>query len=233
METFLLRAASRGHVESGWLNTWHSFSFAHYYNPERMGYGALRVINDDTIAPGAGFDEHFHDNMEIVTIPLSGALEHKDSLGNKGQITAGEVQHMSAGHGILHAEYNASQTEPVSLFQIWLLPNERQIKPSYSQKRIDLESKPNQFVDLELPLHQAATFYLGRFDQDTETALSVRSADHGLFVMVIEGKAEAAGEILEKRDALGVSDIKELPITAKAGSFILIMEIPMLNQAET
>jgi redox-sensitive bicupin YhaK (pirin superfamily) len=227
MQTFLLRAASRGHVESGWLNTWHSFSFARYYDPERMGYGALRVINDDTIAPGAGFDEHFHDNMEIVTIPLSGTLEHKDSLGNKGQITAGEVQHMSAGHGILHAEYNASETEPVSLFQIWLLPNERQVKPSYSQKRIDL-AKANQFVDLELPLHQDATFYLGRFDHDTDATLSVRSPNHGLFVMVIEGMAETAGEILEKRDAIGVSEIKELKIRAKTGSFILVMEIPML-----
>jgi len=232
MQTFLLKAASRGHVESGWLNTWHSFSFAHYYDPERMGFGALRVINDDTIAPGAGFDEHFHDNMEIVTIPLSGTLEHKDSLGNKGQIKAGEVQHMSAGHGILHAEYNPSKTEPVSLFQIWLLPKERQIKPSYSQKSIEPLAK-NQFVDLELPLHQDAAFYLGRFDTDTETILPVRSADHGLFVMVIEGKAEIAGETLEKRDAIGVSDIKELKIQAKAGSFILVMEIPMLNQAET
>ncbi|HVM91037.1 MAG TPA: pirin family protein [Verrucomicrobiae bacterium] len=230
MNTVLIRAQTRGHVQFDWLDTWHTFSFSHYYDPERMGFGALRVINDDTIAPGAGFDEHFHENMEIVTIPLSGTLEHKDSLGNKGQITAGEIQYMSAGHGILHAEYNPSKTEPVSLFQIWIIPEARNLKPAYVQTRI--ETPANRFTDLKLPLRQKAAFWLGRFDRETETRLDLRPG-HGLFVMMIEGEAEAGHEMLGRRDAIGVWNTDAVTIRAKAGASVLVIDIPMLNEAET
>lgn len=226
MKTTLIRAKSRGHIEYNWLDTWHTFSFSHYYDPERMGFGALRVINDDTIAPGAGFDEHFHDNMEIVTIPLSGTLEHRDSLGNTGKIAAGEIQHMSAGHGILHAEYNASKTEPVSLFQIWMLPKERNIKPGYSQKTIDIPT--GHFTDLAVPLHQDAAFFLGRFDRDGEETIAIKTG-HGLFIMMIEGGAEVAEETLEKRDAIGVWDADHCMIQPKSGSFVLVIDVPMLS----
>ncbi len=238
MKLEIQRDAQRRRFDHGWLKTAHSFSFAGYFDPERMGFGALRVINDDWIAGGGGFDDHFHDHMEIITIPLSGTLEHRDSLGNTGQIKPGEVQHMSAGHGILHAEYNPSPTEPVSLLQIWVLPKDRDISARYAQKRFDLEAKPNQFVAVAAPegqagealsMHQEAAFYLGRFSDATSVELKPLCPNHGFYVFVIEGGLETAGESLEKRDAAGISEVDSLKLDIKAGSFVLIMDVPMLS----
>ncbi|MCC6563312.1 pirin family protein, partial [Candidatus Uhrbacteria bacterium] len=187
---------------------------------------------------GAGFDDHFHDNMEIVTIPLTGTLEHRDSLGNTGQITPGEIQHMSAGYGILHAEYNPSPTEAVSLLQIWVLPKEMAIKPRYAQKRFDLDAKPNQFVTVVAPdgqtgealsMNQEAAFHLGRFSQPTSVELKPLGQNHGFYVFVIEGGLEVGGETLEKRDAAGISETESLKLEIRPGSFILVMDIPMLS----
>ncbi|MCK9361451.1 pirin family protein [Patescibacteria group bacterium] len=238
MKLEIQRDAKRQRFDHGWLKTAHSFSFARYFDPDRMGFGALRVINDDWIAGGAGFDDHFHDNMEIITIPLSGTLEHRDSLGNVGQIKPGEVQHMSAGYGLLHAEYNPSPTEAVSLLQIWVLPKELAIKPRYAQKRFDLDAKPNQFVTVVAPDHQAgdalpmnqeSVFYLGRFSEQMKTELKPLGPNHGFYVFVIEGGLEAAGETLEKRDAFGMSEVDALTLDIKPRSFILVMDVPMLG----
>lgn len=238
MKIDIQRDAKRQRFDHGWLKTAHSFSFARYFDPERMGFGALRVINDDWIEGGAGFDDHFHDNMEIVTIPLTGALEHRDSLGNTGQITPGEVQHMSAGYGILHAEYNPSPTEPVSLLQIWVLPKEMAIKPRYAQKRFDLEATKNTFVQIVgpendpqggLPMNQDAAFYLGRFPDATAVSLKPLGPDHGFYVFVIEGGLETSGQTLQKRDAAAVSEVESLDLAISSGSFVLVMDIPLLG----
>lgn len=238
MQINIHRGDKRQRFDHGWLKTAHSFSFARYFDPDRMGFGALRVINDDWIQGGAGFDDHFHDNMEIVTIPLTGSLEHRDSLGNTGQITPGEVQHMSAGYGILHAEYNPSPTEAVSLLQIWVLPKEMAIKPRYAQKRFDLEAAKNTFVQIVgpeadpkdgLPMNQEAAFYLGRFPEATRTNLKTLGSGHGFYVFVIEGSVETAGQTLEKRDAAEISEVESLDLAIKSGSFVLVMDVPLLS----
>jgi len=235
MQTVFHEAASRGYAKHGWLETHHSFSFATYYDPERMGFGALRVLNDDAIAPGAGFGEHPHDNMEIITIPLTGALKHQDSMGNSAVVTAGEVQVMSAGTGVHHAEFNASTTDPLTLLQIWILTAKRNATPRYDQKRFDVEQFRNTFFQVVgnmetggvLGIHQEARLSLGRFEAGKETTYLLPSSSHGVYFFVIEGEAMIAGKKLATRDAFGVWDTEEITVWAEKEAFLLAIEVPL------
>ncbi|MFZ2187221.1 MAG: pirin family protein [Candidatus Moraniibacteriota bacterium] len=232
------KAHSRGYVKQGWLETRHSFSFASYYNPERMGFGALRVINDDTIAAGQGFGRHPHENMEIITIPLSGALAHEDSMGNAAMIQTGEVQVMSAGTGVEHAEFNASQTEAVSLLQIWILTRAPGVVPRYEQKPFDAALFQNAFYLVvgpeaseqsgALSIHQDAFLSLGRFDTDTSIEYALRKEEQGVYFFVIDGAVTIEGQALEKRDAIGLWETERVHLQAKKGAFVLAIEVPMV-----
>ncbi len=234
MQTVLHEASSRGYAEHGWLTTHHSFSFASYYDPERMGFGALRVLNDDTIAPGAGFGRHPHDNMEIITIPLSGSLKHEDSMGNSAVITTGEVQVMSAGTGVVHAEWNASEKDPLTLFQIWILSDKRGVEPRYDQKHFDPARYRNNFYQVvgrigesEIGIHQEAGIFLARFDAGKNTEYVLKNSGQGVYFLVIEGDATIAGTQLLSRDALGVWDTERIMITIKKDTQLLAIEVPM------
>ncbi|HTE00939.1 MAG TPA: pirin family protein [Mucilaginibacter sp.] len=228
-------ANERGHNDIGWLKANFSFSFGPYYNPEKVHFGALRVLNDDIIAGGTGFGTHPHDNMEIITIPLEGALEHKDSMGNIGVITAGEVQVMSAGTGIQHSEYNHSKTEAANTLQIWLFPKEMNIKPRYDQKSFINDLKPNQFTTLVSPvkdgealwINQDAIFSMGDFDAGQSINYDIKIQGNGAYIFLIEGQVVVDGTELNKRDALGVDDTSSFTIETKSHSRILIMEVPM------
>jgi len=228
-------ANERGHNDIGWLKANFSFSFGPYYNPEKVHFGALRVLNDDIIAGGTGFGTHPHDNMEIITIPISGALEHRDSMGSHGVISAGEVQVMSAGTGIQHSEFNHSKTDAANTLQIWLFPKEMNIEPRYDQKSFTDRLKPNQFTTLVSPfksedalwINQDAIFSMGDFDAGQSINYDIKIPGNGAYIFLIEGKIEIDGTILNKRDALGVEDISSITIQAEAHSRILIMEVPM------
>jgi redox-sensitive bicupin YhaK (pirin superfamily) len=232
-------AHARGHADHGWLNTHHTFSFAGWYHPQRLHYGVLRVLNDDWVQPGAGFPKHPHQNMEIISIPLQGALQHEDSLGNKGVISTGDVQVMSAGTGVTHSEFNASQEAPVAFLQIWLFPDAKGHVPRYGQLRYEgteLEQKwktvvaPGPREDLPTWIHQESWFYLGRFKAGTEWSLPRRAGQRsGFFLMVLEGAATVAGETLKKRDALGLQGSDSLRGQANEDAFLLAMEIPDLK----
>jgi quercetin 2,3-dioxygenase len=235
MKTIKYQSESRGSADHGWLQSRFSFSFAEYYNPERMNFGALRVINDDVIAAGKGFGTHPHQNMEIVTIPLSGALEHKDSMGNTSVIRTGDVQIMSAGTGVQHSEFNHSSDEPVTLLQIWVLPDKKNITPRYDQKSFALDKLDNRFLEIvsstvnneSVWINQDASFYLGKFSKNNPVLHQIKSEDRGLYIFVIDGKIEVDGETLSKRDALGVWDGTEIKIEVKENSFLLMIEVPM------
>ncbi len=235
MKTLIHPAKERGMANHGWLNAAHSFSFANWYNPEKMQFGALRVLNDDIVAPGRGFGEHPHDNMEIVTIPLTGSLKHKDSLGSEGMIKNGEVQIMSAGTGIYHSEFNASQTEAVNLLQLWVFPKEKNIEPRYDQFNYQDQLKQNQLLTVVSPeksektmwINQDAYFTLGDFDADANAKYSIKKPGNGAYVFLIEGKAVIAGNSLAKRDAVGVYDTQEFELEFKEPSKVLIVEVPM------
>ena len=230
-------AQQRGHADHGWLKTYHSFSFANYFNPECMNFGVLRVLNDDFIAGGGGFGTHPHDNMEIITIPFAGDLEHKDSMGNVGVIRQGDVQVMSAGTGILHSEYNKNADVDVELFQIWVFPNQKNVTPRYDQISIQELQTQNSWYQILSPnpddqgvwIHQDAWFHLGDFSEATNLDYTLNKEDNGLYIMVIEGSATVAGETLNRRDALGLSEVQNVPFEVAADSKILLMEIPMLN----
>lgn len=227
-------ASTRGEANHGWLHTKHSFSFANYFNPERIQFGALRVLNDDTVAPGMGFGTHPHDNMEIITIPLEGALEHKDSMDNIGVIEADEIQVMSAGTGVYHSEYNRNKDQAVSLLQIWVFPNEQNVKPRYDQKNIKDLKKVNALYPVVTPdpeapgmwIHQDAWFHMGDFDTTTELEYDLHKKGNGVYAFLIEGTAEIAGEKLQKRDALGVWDTDGFSLKANPHSRILLIEVP-------
>lgn len=235
MKTVLHKADTRGHADHGWLNAWHSFSFGGYHDPERIHFGALRVLNDDTVAGGMGFSLHPHDNMEIITIPLSGQLEHKDSMGNTGVISKGEVQVMSAGSGIYHSEKNKNSHEPVKLLQIWVFPDTKNVKPRYDQKAFDLDSARNTLVNIVSPMeateglhiHQHAWFHLGRLDKGFNTTYELKDEHNGVYAFVIDGEATINGETLGRRDALAVSGTDKLEIKAGSDAELLLMEIPM------
>jgi len=233
--TVLHTADSRGHANHGWLNAYHSFSFASWYNPDRVQFGMLRVLNDDTIAAGMGFGTHPHDNMEIITIPLEGDLAHKDSMGNAATIKTGDVQVMSAGTGIQHSEFNPNADQHTKLFQIWLFPKYRNVEPRYQQITLDQSLQKNDFAQILSPnaddegvwIHQDAWFYLSDFDKDFSKKLSLKKEGNGFYIMNIEGEIEVNGEKLEKRDAIGIWETSEIEIKANTNSKFLVMEIPM------
>lgn len=235
MKTILFKADTRGHADHGWLDTHHTFSFANYHNPARVHFGALRVVNDDIVAPGKGFGTHPHDNMEIVSIPLSGALRHGDNMGHGGVIQAGEVQVMSAGSGVTHSEFNASQTEPVNFFQIWIFPDRDDVEPRYEQRKFEFPKNdlvrivsPESERDAGLWIHQSAWLHLGVFDRANAFEHNLHDYDNGLFAMVVEGEFEVASHRLERRDAIGISDVKSVAINPlSADARILLIEVPM------
>ncbi|WP_291895878.1 pirin family protein [Chryseobacterium sp.] len=230
------RADSRGKADHGWLLSNHTFSFANYYNPERMHFGVLRVLNDDKVEAGRGFGTHPHDNMEIISIPLEGDLEHKDSMGNTAVIRSGDIQVMSAGTGIMHSEFNKNSDKLVKFLQIWIYPKKRNVTPRYDQITLDKAKGQNQFQQVLSPnaddegvwIHQDAWFHLGTFDQGKETLYQIRKKGNGVYAFILKGSAEIGGETLEERDGFGVWDIQDLNIkTLKEGTEILLMEVPM------
>lgn len=232
----LHKANTRGHAKYDWLDTYHTFSFSNYYDPERTQFGALRVLNDDTIEAGKGFGKHPHDNMEIITIPLEGALEHKDSMGNTSVIEHGEVQVMSAGTGIFHSEYNRYTDQRVKLLQIWVLPRERNITPRYDQLSLDLKDRINKLQQILSPyahdegvwIHQDAWFHIGEFNKGYEATYTLKKNGNGLYAFVLKGCFNIEGEKLDSKDGLGIWEIESLKLTAlKEHSEILLMEVPM------
>lgn len=233
MKTVFHAANSRGHANHGWLDAHHSFSFASWYHPERIHFGMLRVLNDDIVAGGMGFGKHPHDNMEIITIPLTGALKHEDSMGFSEIIEAGEVQVMSAGTGIYHSEFNPNHNQAVNLFQIWIFPNRKQVEPRYAQRRYELQN--GAFSTLVGPensgvatwIHQDAWLSMGEFAADTQTSYTIKSTGNGVYIMVIEGEIQIGDQKLEKRDAIGIYQTEKVEISCKQNAKMLVIEVPM------
>ncbi len=231
----LHKAASRGHADHGWLNAYHSFSFASWYNPERVQFGMLRVLNDDTVAAGMGFGMHPHDNMEIITIPLEGDLAHKDSMGNAATIKTGDVQVMSAGTGIRHSEFNPNEDQQTKLFQIWVFPKYKNVVPRYQQITLNTAAQENNFAQILSPdpedegvwIYQDAWFFLANFDKDFSKTYTIKKEGNGLYVFVISGNIAIDGQDLETRDGLGIWDFSSLEIKANTNAKFLLMEIPM------
>ena len=234
-KTVLHLAATRNKSDHGWLKSAHTFSFGMHYDPERIQFGALRVLNDDWVSGGMGFGEHPHDNMEIISIPLDGALQHEDSMDNVAVIEAGEIQVMSAGTGIYHKEFNKDNAHPVAFLQIWLFPNQRNVTPRYQQLRYDNLMKPNTFTQILSPdqndesvwIYQNAWFNMGKFDQKTVTNYQLKNENSGLYVFVIHGTAEVLEQTLNERDGMGIWETQNVSIEAEAGAQILLMEVPM------
>jgi len=236
MKTIVHKANERGHANHGWLNAYHSFSFASWYNPDRIQFGMLRVLNDDTVAAGMGFGTHPHDNMEIISIPLEGDLEHKDSMGNTTVIKHGDIQVMSAGTGIQHSEYNRNKDRLTKFLQIWVFPNKKNVTPRYDQITLDLKDRHNKFQQILSPnaddagvwIHQDAWFHLGKFDDAVKTAYKVKRAGNGVYAFMIKGKAIINGQELNERDGLGMWDLDSFDVVSKeAGTEILLMDVPM------
>lgn len=229
-------ADSRGHADHGWLDTHHSFSFASWHNPERMHFGALRVLNDDHVAKGRGFGRHPHDNMEIISIPLSGSLRHEDSMGNTTVIQEGDVQIMSAGTGVIHAEFNNSEVDDVKFLQIWIFPDTRDLPPRYDQKHFDPANEQNQWQCVVQPaeasgegvtIHQNAWLHIGQWDAQQAFAYEMKDKRNGLYAFVLEGEVNAEGQTLARRDALGLTDLASMQFETSASSRILLLEVPM------
>ncbi|WP_297090450.1 pirin family protein [uncultured Draconibacterium sp.] len=235
MKTVLYRADSRGYANHGWLEARHTFSFANYFNRERMNFGVLRVLNDDKIDGGQGFGMHPHDNMEIITIPLEGDLEHKDNMGNEAVIREGDVQVMSAGTGVYHSEYNHNPDKALKLFQIWLFPNKQNVQPRYDQISIRDVAIPNRLYQILSPnpddqgvwIHQDAWFYLGNFEAGKTDSYTLKREVNGLFVMVIDGQVTISGNKLSARDALGIWEMNKIEVEATSDARILLMDLPM------
>ena len=235
MRVVVDKAQSRGYANHGWLKTHHTFSFANYYNPERVHFGVLRVLNDDFVAPGMGFGTHPHSNMEIITIPLSGELHHKDSMGNFGAIQKGEIQVMSAGTGIQHSEFNGSAEKPVTLLQIWVIPRENGVEPRYDQLKIADNAVDNEFQQIVSPnpedagvwIHQDAWFHIGNFTQDTSKTYEIKKSENGVYVFVISGSVKIGDTVLNQRDALGITETESFDMEISANSEVLLIEVPM------
>lgn len=230
------KAESRGKADHGWLVSNHTFSFANYHNPERMHFGVLRVLNDDKVEAGRGFGTHPHDNIEIISIPLEGDLEHKDNMGNAAIIKSGDIQVMSAGTGIMHSEFNKNTDSLVKFLQIWVYPKKRNVTPRYDQITLDKTKSKNRFQQIVSPnaddegvwIHQDAWFHLGDFENNTETNYQIRKKGNGVYAFILKGSAEIEGQKLETRDGFGVWDISDLNIKATAeNTEILLMEVPM------
>ena len=234
MKTILHKAATRGHDNFGWLNSYHTFSFGQYQNPERIHFGALRVLNDDTVSAGMGFGKHPHDNMEIVSIPLSGDLHHQDSTGRNEIIRQHDVQIMSAGSGIAHSEMNANKDKEVKFLQIWVLPKLHNITPRYEQKSFLPENRVNQILNVVAPdnqdavfINQDAWFSLGNFSKDFSIDYPIKKTGNGVYVFVLNGNVIINDQSLETRDGLGIWDTDKLNITASTNAEILLIDVPM------
>lgn len=235
MKTTLHKANTRGHAKHGWLDSHHTFSFAGYHEPSRVNFGALRVLNDDIVKGGAGFGQHPHDNMEIISIPLRGALEHGDNTGGRGIIKSGEVQIMSAGSGIAHSERNASKTDDVNFLQIWVFPKVRNIEPRYDQKLFPYAERLNKLQTVVSPdestsslwINQDAWFSIGRFSKDFSTEYNVNKTTNGVYAFVLEGDITINGQKLNRRDGLGLWEIDKITLSADSDSEVLLIEVPM------
>jgi quercetin 2,3-dioxygenase len=235
MPTELFPAADRGHAAYGWLNTWHCFSFANYYNPLRERFGVLRVLNDDTIEGGTGFNEHPHDNMEIISIPLEGAIEHRDSMGNSTVIREGEIQIMSAGTGILHSEFNHSGSEQAKFLQIWIFPKLKNIVPRYDQKKFASPLPPDKFQTYVSPdkdentiwINQDAWLARAAITQGSEICYQKILEGNGIFLFVIAGEVSVAGQILKDRDAIGITGMNEISVKGNTDADVLLIDVPM------
>lgn len=228
-------ASSRGNADHGWLKARHSFSFASWFNRHRMHFGALRVLNDDIVAPGMGFGKHPHDNMEIITIPLKGSLKHEDSMGFSEVIHAGEVQVMSAGSGIYHSEFNASNTDEINLFQLWIFPNQQEVTPRYQQMNYDIADAKDDFLLLVSPdqdgpglwIHQNAWIHLIDMSANSTQKYAMKRPQNGVYLMNIEGEKNILNQSLQTRDAMGVWDTEVIEIQATETGRILLIEVPM------
>ena len=232
MDIKIYSADSRGYANHGWLETYHSFSFAGWYDPGRIHFGAIRVLNDDVVAGGRGFARHHHDNMEIISIPLEGSLVHEDSMGNKHVIRANDIQVMSAGTGIFHSEKNGSSSDPVKFLQIWILPNERDIIPRYHQISLGPDQRKGQWQLVVSPKHggqgawvnQDVWFFLGEFEKGESTSYRLQSAENGVYLIVLEGEIAVDNAILKRRDAAAITKVDELKIRIRDDSFVLLIE---------
>ena len=238
MNKVLHIAQERGLVSFGWLDAKYSFSFGNYYNPDKMNFGALRVLNDDTIAPAMGFGKHPHKNMEIITIVQSGALKHEDSMGNKGIIETGDIQVMSAGSGIEHSEVNASSQNSLTLFQLWIHSQRQDVTPRYEQKKIAPLLTDNAFTTIVKPkqealkddiwIHQQAYISIGNFSDQTQTSYSMQQSQNGVYIMVIEGSIAVADQTLQHRDTIGLWNTNSVDMTITKNSKVLVVEVPMI-----
>ena len=233
--TILHKSDTRGDANHGWLHSKHSFSFANYYNPERMHFGVLRVLNDDTVAEGMGFGTHPHDNMEIISIPLEGDLEHKDSMGNTTVIKNGDIQVMSAGTGVQHSEYNKSKDKQVKFLQIWVFPNKKNVSPRYDQITLKEEDRHNKLQQILSPnpedegvwIHQNAWFHLGKFDKGLSVDYKLKMKGNGLYIFNLHGDLMVNEQALNSRDGFGIWDIEKVSLKANTDAEFLIMEVPM------
>jgi redox-sensitive bicupin YhaK (pirin superfamily) len=231
----LHKAGTRGHANHGWLNSYHTFSFAGYYDQARTHFGALRVLNDDTVSAGMGFGRHPHDNMEIISIPTFGDLKHKDSMGNETVIKQGDIQVMSAGKGIAHSEMNANSDKEVRFFQVWLFPNRKNVEPRYGQYSIDEAKLHNNLLQVLSPdareegvwIHQDAWFTMGNLDEGVEKEYKFKKEGNGVYAFVIEGDVTINGQQLNRRDGLGIKETDTLLVKADSNAKILLMEVPV------
>lgn len=238
MKTIVHKSDTRGYADHGWLKSNHTFSFASYQNPERMNFGMLRVLNDDLVQPKMGFGTHPHQNMEIISIPLKGALSHKDNMGNKRAIEVGEVQVMSAGTGLTHSEFNDSKTDEVNFLQLWIIPEAMSVKPNYEQRSFPVEGKKNQLQTVvapkdklegeALPINQQAYIYRTSLDLDKSLDLNLKSEQNGVYIFVVDGEVSIKGQSLSKRDAIGVYDTDKVLISADKNSELILIEVPMM-----
>lgn len=234
-QTVLHKAATRGHANHGWLNSYHTFSFANYYDPERIHFGALRVLNDDTVEAGMGFGLHPHDNMEIISIPLEGDLEHKDSMGNTTVIKHGDIQVMSAGTGIHHSEYNKNKDQRVKFLQIWVFPNQKKVTPRYDQITLNMEDRHNKLQQILSPnpedegvwIYQNAWFHLGKLDKGFSTEYLLKAQGNGVYAFILSGEVTINDQPLGTRDGFGIWDTDKITITANSDAELLLMEVPM------
>jgi len=235
MKSVIHKAETRGQANHGWLNSHHTFSFANYHNPERMHFGVLRVLNDDQVQAGQGFGTHPHDNMEIISIPLEGDLEHKDSMGNIAVIQEGDVQILSAGTGITHSEYNKNSSKEVKFLQIWIFPNKKNATPRYDQISIRDIQKENEFYQVLSPnkddqgvwINQDAWFHIGKFDKGHAAEYTLKKEGNGVYAFVLEGDVEINNEKLTKRDGMGIWDTESITVKASENTRVLLMEVPM------
>jgi redox-sensitive bicupin YhaK (pirin superfamily) len=236
MDNLILhKADTRGHVNHGWLDSYHSFSFAGYYNPRRMHFGAIRVLNDDCVMAGRGFDSHPHDNMEIISIPLEGELKHRDNTGTSATIKEGDVQVMSAGSGITHSEYNASADNRVKFLQIWIFPDKRNVQPRYGQAHFSAADMHNRLLEVVSPgpkekgvwIHQSAWLHMGNLDAGTEIRHKLCLKGNGIYALLLSGEAEILGQKLESRDGMGITEESEISIRSLKDSKLLLIEVPM------